>query len=110
MIISHNLNSAIYVQGTLKTHHVERIDSNKIDVQKKYLILSMLHLFIAEIRSKFSQLLNSSITFKIFSKCLTPREQQKLVLICFNLENILSSLALETESVNKNLIINTMWL
>ena len=54
MIISHNLNSAIYVQGTLKTHHVERIDSNKIDVQKKYLILSMLHFFIAEIRSKFS--------------------------------------------------------
>ena len=34
MIISHNLNSAIYVQGTLKTHHVEQINSNKTDVQK----------------------------------------------------------------------------
>ena len=32
MIIYHNLNSAIYVQGTLKIHHVERINLNKIDV------------------------------------------------------------------------------
>ena len=70
----------------------------------------MLYFFIAEIRSKFSQLLTSSIIFKIFSKRLTPRKQQKLVLICFKLENILSSLALETETVNKNLIINNTWL
>ena len=32
MIIYHNLNSSIYVQGTLKIHHVERINLNKIDV------------------------------------------------------------------------------
>ena len=32
MIISHNLNSAIYVKGTSKIHHVERINLNKIDV------------------------------------------------------------------------------
>ena len=32
LIISHNLNSAIYVQGTLKIHHVEQINLNKIDV------------------------------------------------------------------------------
>ena len=57
---------------------------------------------------KFKARTRTSITFKVFSKCLTPKEQQKLVLICFNLENILSSLALETETVNKNLIISNM--
>ena len=32
LMISHNLNSAIYVKGTSKIHHVERINLNKIDV------------------------------------------------------------------------------
>ena len=71
------------------------------------LTLSKLHFFIAEIRSIVSQLLTSSIILKIFSKSLKPWEQQKLVLTCFNLENITSSLALETETVNNNLIINS---
>ena len=66
----------------------------------------MLHFFIAEIMSKVSQLLPSLIVFKIFSKRLMRREQRKLVLTHFSLENILSSLALGTETVNKNLIIN----
>ena len=35
------------------------------------------------------------------------RDQRKLVLIRFNLENILSNLALETRTVNNNLIINS---
>ena len=64
-------------------------------------------LIIAKIRSKVSQFLPSSIILKIFSYRLRPREQQKLVLTCFNLENILSNLALETEIVNRNLIINS---
>ena len=67
----------------------------------------MLHFFIAGIGSKVSHLPPSSIILKIFSKCLTPREQQKLILTRFNLENILSSLALETGTVNNNLIINS---
>ena len=66
--------------------------------------------FVAAIESKVSQLLLSSIILKIFSKHLTPREQQKLVLTCFNLENILSNLALETETVSHNLMINSMLL
>ena len=44
---------------------------------------------------------------KIFSKPLTPREQRKLVLTRFNLENILSSLVLETGTVNNILVINS---
>ena len=46
------------------------------------------------------QLLPASIIPKIFSKCLTTREQRKLILTCFNLENILFSLALETGTIN----------
>ena len=57
---------------------------------------------IADIGSKVSQLLPSSIIFKIFSKRLTPGEQWKLILTTrFNLENIFSSLALE---INRNQI------
>ena len=37
-------------------------------------------------------------------------EQQKLILTRFNQENILSSLALETGTMNNNLIINSMLL
>ena len=43
----------------------------------------------------------------MFSKPLRPREQRKLVLVRFNLENILSSLALETGIVYNILIINS---
>ena len=68
-----------------------------------HLTLSMLHFFIADIGSKVSQLPPSSINLKIFYKRLTPREQKKLILTRFNLENILSSLALETGIVNNNL-------
>ena len=49
----------------------------------------------------------SSIILKIFSKRLVPREQRKSILTRFNLENILSRLALETGTVNNNLIINS---
>ena len=44
-----------------------------------------------------------------FTNCypLTPRDQRKLVSTRFNLENILSSLALETGIVNDILIINS---
>ena len=52
------------------------------------------------------QLLPASIIPKIFSKCLTTREQRKLILTCFNLENILFSLALETGTIN-NYFTNT---
>ena len=73
-----------------------------------HVTLLMLYFFIAEIMSKVSQLLSSLKVFKIFSKRLTPREQRKLVLTHFSLENIFSSLALVTETVNKNLIIDNM--
>ena len=73
-------------------------------------IIVLLHCFIAQIGLKVSQLLPSSILLKIFSKPLTPREQRKLVLTRFNLENILSSLALETGTVNNILIMNSMLL
>ena len=43
----------------------------------------------------------------MFSKSLKPGEQQNLVLTCYDVENILSSLAFETETVNNNLIINS---
>ena len=49
----------------------------------------------------------STSLFFIASKLLTPREQQKLILTPFKLENILSSLALESGTVNNNLIINS---
>ena len=68
----------------------------------------MLHFFFDDIRSKVSQLPHSYIILKIFSKCLTPREQQKLILARFNLENIISSFALKTGTVNNNLIITSM--
>ena len=55
--------------------------------------------------SKVSQLLPSSIILELFCKCLTTREWQKLTLAWFNLKNILPSLALETGTVNNNLII-----
>ena len=74
------------------------------------LTLSVLHFFIAEIGSKYSQLLPSFIILKIFPKCLTPREQPILVLTTFNLENILPSLAPETGTVNNNLVNNSMLL
>ena len=67
----------------------------------------MLHLFIADIGSKVSELVPSSIILKIFSKHLTPGEQEKLVLTCFNFENTISSLSLGTKIVNNNLIINS---
>ena len=38
---------------------------------------------------------------------MTPREQRKLVLTRFNLENTLSSLVLETQTVNNILVINS---
>ena len=41
--------------------------------------LSMLHLFVADSGSNVSQLLPSSIIFKMFSKRLVPREQRKLL-------------------------------
>ena len=66
----------------------------------------MLHFFIVEIGLKVSQLLPSSIILEIFSKHLSPREQQKVTLTRFNLENILSSLVLETETVNNSLVNN----
>ena len=72
------------------------------------LTLSVLHFFIADIGLKDSQLLPSFIILEIFSKHLTPREQRKLVLTRFNLENILSSLAIETGAVNNNLVSNSM--
>ena len=75
--------------------------------QKKINIIVLLHYFIVQIGSKVSQLLHSSIILKIFSKPLTPRKQRKLVLTRFNFENILSSLALETGTVNNILIINS---
>ena len=75
------------------------------------LTVSIPHFFIAEIESKVSQLLLPSfIILKICFKCLTPKEPRKLLLTHFNLENILSSLALETGTVNDNLIINSTWL
>ena len=46
----------------------------------------------------------ATLFLKIFFKRLTPKEQWKLVLTRFNLENVLSSLALETGTVNNNLI------
>ena len=67
----------------------------------------MFQYFIVEIGSKVSELLPSSIILKIFSKHLTLREQWELVSTSFNLVNILSSLALETGTVNNNLIINS---
>ena len=72
-----------------------------------HLTLSVLNFFIADISSIVSQLPPSSIILKIFYKRLTPREQRKLILARFNFENILSSLALETETVNNNLIITS---
>ena len=75
---------------------------------KGFIIIVLLYCFIAVIGSKHFQLLPSSIFLKIFSKPLKQREQRKLVLARFNLENILSSLALETGTVNKILIINGM--
>ena len=67
--------------------------------------LSMFHFFIAEIRLEASQLLPSSIILELFSKRLKTRELRKLTLARFNFKNILSSLALETGTVNNNLII-----
>ena len=67
----------------------------------------MLHFFIADIEPKVHHLPPTSIIFTIFYKRLTPREQRKLILTRFNLENILSSLALETGTVNNNLIITS---
>ena len=55
-------------------------------------MLLMLYLFT-------SQLLPSTIILKIFSKRSTTREHEKLVLTRFDLENIISSLALETGAV-----------
>ena len=75
--------------------------------KEKSSIIVLLHCFIAQIGSKVYQLLPFSIILKIFSKPLTPRDQRKLVLTRFNLENILSSLALETGIVNDILIINS---
>ena len=75
-----------------------------------HVTLSVLHFFIPDIGSKVSQLPPSSIILKIFCKSLMPREQQKLILTSFNLENILSNLALETGTVNNNLIITGMLL
>ena len=65
------------------------------------LTLSMLHLFIADIGSNVSQLLPLSIILKIFSKRLIPGKQGKLILTCFSLDNIISSLALGTQTGNK---------
>ena len=48
------------------------------------LTLSVLHFFIADVGSKFSELPPSSIILKIFSKRLITRQQRKLVLTCFN--------------------------
>ena len=48
----------------------------------------------------------SSIILKIFSKRQPLREQQKLILTNFNLENNLSSLALETEIIISLLLKN----
>ena len=61
----------------------------------------MFHLFIADIWSNISQLFPSSITLKIFSKRLTPGKQGKLILTCFNLDKIISSLALGTQTVDR---------
>ena len=66
--------------------------------------LSMFHFFIAEIRLKAFQLLPSSIILELFSKRLKTTELRKLTLARFNFKNILSSLALETGTVNNNLI------
>ena len=74
--------------------------------QKKIIIIVLLLCFIAKIGSKVFQLLPSSIILKMFPKPLRPREQRKLVLVFFNLENILSSLALQTGTVKNILIIN----
>ena len=74
---------------------------------KKFSIIVLHHCFIAQIGSKVSQLLPSSIILKIFSKPLTSREQRKLILTRFSLENILSSLALESGTVNNTPIINS---
>ena len=46
----------------------------------------------------------------MFSKRLTTREQWKWTLAWFNLKNIISTLALETGTVNNNLIIYSMLL
>ena len=56
---------------------------------------------------QISQLLPSSIISKIVLKNLAPKLQRKLILTRFNSENILSSLVLETGTVNYNLIIIT---
>ena len=80
---------------------------HNISTKKKTSIIVLLHCFLAQTGSKVSQLLPSSIILKIFSKPLTSREQRRLVLTRFNLENILSSLALETGTVNNILVINS---
>ena len=72
-----------------------------------HLMLSVLHFFITDFGSKVSQLPPISIILNIFNKCLTPREQRKLILTRFNCENIPSSLASETRAVNNNLIISS---
>ena len=64
----------------------------------------MPHFFIPDTGSKVFQLPSSSIILEIFYKGLITREQRKLILTRFNLENILSNLALETGTVNNNLI------
>ena len=67
----------------------------------------MPHFFITDIGQKVSQLLLPHIILKIFFKCLTPRGQLKLVLTCSNLENILSNLALETETAKNSVSIES---
>ena len=85
-------------QNLLMQHNISRNCSFSY-LLKNVSIIVLLHCFIAEIGLKVSQVLSSSIILKIFSKPLTPREQRKLVLTSFNLENILSSLTLETGTI-----------
>ena len=70
-------------------------------------VISAPLLYHTDFGSKVSQLPPISIILNIFNKCLTPREQRKLILTRFNWENIPSSLASETRAVNNNLIISS---
>ena len=67
----------------------------------------MPHFFVTDIGQKVSQLLLPHTILKRFFKCLTPRGQLKLVLTCLNLENILSNLALETETAKNSVSIES---
>ena len=68
--------------------------------------LSMLRFFLLTLSQKFSNCYPLPKFLNIFQTL--DREQRKLILTSFNLESILSSLALETGAMNNNLIINSM--